>query len=290
MPATDPTLAPDPRGPQAVHLRPVEPGDYLPLRRYELDLTLGPRWRHRGSTPSPEAFAQSLWSGVLAQYLVHLDGTPEPLGLVTAYGVDLQSGTAWLAMARFPSSAHPAAFLVGARRFVDHLFATWPLRKLCAEVLAPNRAPFGTLLDRWFVDEGCHRGQAFLDGRYVDQHLVALWREQWAQATRGWSVVAQDGPEATHPSFEVFAAAVTEALGRHADDLDLDLPLVDQELDSLDWLVLADHLEQFGATEEAVLAALSRHLTLRSLHRWAVVEAAGAEGDRWGSGTVVLGG
>lgn len=287
MPPTDPAPR-DPTDPPAVHLRPVEPGDYLPLRRYELDLTLGPRWRHRGSTPSPEAFAQSLWSGVLAQYLVHLDGTPEPLGLVTAYGVDLQSGTAWLALARFPSSAHPAAFLVGARRFVDHLFATWPLRKLCAEVLAPNRAPFGALLDRWFVDEGCHRGQAFLDGRYVDQHLVALWREQWAQAAPGWSVADRSEPEG-HRSFAAFAAAVTEALARRADDLDPDLPLGDQDLDSLDWLVLADHLEQFGATEEAVLDALARHLTLRSLHRWAVVEAAGA-GERRGMAVVVPGG
>ena len=81
----------------SVHLRPVEPTDYAALRRFELDLTLGPRWRHRGATPSPEAFVQALWSGVLALYLVESSHRREPVGLVSAYGHDLQSGFAWLA-------------------------------------------------------------------------------------------------------------------------------------------------------------------------------------------------
>src|SRR4051795_5512553 len=85
----------------AVHLRPVEPGDYLPLRRFELDLTLGPRWRHRGATPSPEAFAQALWSGVLTQYLVVANADDHVVGLVGAYQADLRAGTCFIGFARF---------------------------------------------------------------------------------------------------------------------------------------------------------------------------------------------
>ena len=125
--STDPMLDPGGGEPE-VWLRPIERADYDPLCRYELSLTLGPRWRHRGTTPSPEALVQSLWSGVLVQYLVQTSLRPEPAGLVTCYGADLQSGTAWLAAARFDDHLHPAAFTAGASQFVDHLFATWPLR------------------------------------------------------------------------------------------------------------------------------------------------------------------
>ena len=251
-----------------VRLRPVEPGDYGPLRRLESDLTLGPRWRHRGATPSPEAFAQTLWSGVLAQYLVQSDVHPQPLGLVAAYGADLQSGTAWIAFARFPVDVHPALFVLGVRRFVDHLFATWPLRKLCAEVLDPNLAQFSSVIDRLFVQEGRHRDHAFVDGTYVDQHLFSLWREHWEAASATW------GAEADASSLARFLVGVNGALDRTPDELDPDAPLLDQVLDSLDWVVLADHLEQLGLDPDAVTDALLTYVTLRALHQWAVGELA----------------
>lgn len=263
-----------------VDLRPLESTDYGPLRRLELDLTLGPRWRHRGSTPSPEAFAQSLWQGVLAQFLVVRPGRPAPLGLVCAYGADLQSGTAWLAAARFPTEAHPATFGLGLRRFLQYLFDTWPLRKLYAEVLAPNLAPFERGATTLFREEGRLVDHAYLDGRYVDQHLLALQREAWEQGealrTTGLEVPGRSGLLSLHQLHLNLAAD----LARTPEDLDIDLPLADQGLDSLDWVLVADRLASAdaghgpGSTDaedlDDVIEVLGHHLTVRSLHRWLV--------------------
>lgn len=251
-----------------VWLRPIEPADYGPLRRYELSLTLGPRWRHRGTTPSPEAMVQSLWSGVLAQYLVQTSLRPEPVGLVTAYGADLQSGTVWVAGARFDDQLHPSAFVLGARRFIDHLFDTWPLRKLYAEVLEPNLAGVGRGAFDLFETEGVLREHAYVGGTYVHQHLLALRRATWetVRATRANLVGAGEQPGEV-PSLATFLAGIEHLLVREPGTLDPDLPLVDQGLDSLDWLVLADSLEHL-APAATLVDGLEQHVTARSLHRW----------------------
>lgn len=251
-----------------VWLRPIDPADYGPLRRFELSLTLGPRWRHRGTTPSPEAQVQSLWSGVLAQYLVQTSLRPEPVGLVTAYGADLQSGTVWVAAARFDDALHPSAFVVGARRFVDHLFDTWPLRKLYAEVLQPNLAGLGRAAFDLFEPEGRLRQHAYVSGTYVDQHLLALHRATW-EARRGIEGVALGTGERLDEvrSLTSFLARVEALLVRDPGSLEPDLPLLDQGLDSLDWLVLADALEPLAPTAELV-DGLEQHVTARALHRW----------------------
>lgn len=249
----------------SVHLRPVEPADYAALRRFELDLTLGPRWRHRGSTPSPEAFVQSLWNGALAVYLVQGGHRPDPLGLVTAYGQDLQSGFAWVAAARFDPDDHPAPFLLGLQAFTDHLFATWPLRKLYAEVLAPNLAPFASAAGSLFEEEGVLRDHAYVEGRYVDQHLLALTRERWLRARADWNGARGAGPSVR--SLDALVAELIVLLDRDGEPLDVDLPLADQGLDSLDWLVVADHLEQLAGDADLVTEVLLEHVTLRAVHR-----------------------
>mgnify|MGYP002390836065 FL=1 len=245
-------------------LRAVEPADYGPLRRFELDLTLGPRWRHRGATPSPEAFAAALWNGALAVYLVQGDHRPDPLGLVSAYGQDLQSGFAWVAAARFDPEDHPAPFLLGLRDFVDHLFATWPLRKLYAEVLAPNLEPFGSAVSLLVEQEGVLRDHAYLDGGFVDQHLLALTRRRWEERRHG--VI---GGVAAHevPTLDRLRRAVEDLLDRPAGSVDVDLPLADQAIDSLGWLLVADHLERYLADPDQVTDLVIDHVTLRSMHR-----------------------
>jgi len=149
------------------------------VRRAELAASLGARWRHRGATPSPEAFAHGLWAGVLAQYVVRSRTDGEPLGLACAYGADLQSGTCLVAFARFVPGEPSPAFVEAMVRFVDHLFASWPFRKLCAEVIAPNLSSFATVLEHVAVEEGRWRAQVRVDGTHEDVVLLALWRERW---------------------------------------------------------------------------------------------------------------
>lgn len=162
-----------------VRLRPPGHHDYELLRAAELSDALGPRWRHRGATPSPESFAQSLWAGVLAQHLVVDRRDGRPLGLVCAYGADLQSGTALVAFTRLDPADPGPRFGEGVFLFVDHLFTTWPFRKLCGESLAGNLDPFGSAVGSLLVEEGRWRSHVLVAGQHVDVVLLALWRDTW---------------------------------------------------------------------------------------------------------------
>ena len=270
MPAPRPDPATDAPPTGRVWLRPIEAADYGPLRRFELTVTLGPRWRHRGATPSPESFVSSLWGGVLAQFLVQAGHRPDPIGIVTSYGHDLQSGTAWVAAARFDPHDQPAPFVAGARQFLDYLFATWPFRKLYAEVLAPNLDAMGRGATDLFRTEGVLRDHAWVDGAYVDQHLLALTRADWeARPALGQ---ARSGGHEGIPSLDAFLAQVAQDLDRDLADLDPDHPVADLGLDSLDWLVLADHLDHLVGDADAALEAFGEAMTLRALHRWVTTE------------------
>ena len=122
-----------------VTLRPVRPADYDLIRAAELSDDLGVRWRHAGSTPSPEAFAHSLWAGVLAQFLVVGSADQRMLGLVSAYDPDLRSGTCSVGFARFVAGGEASPGLVeGVLLLADHLFSHWPFRKLYGETTEFN--------------------------------------------------------------------------------------------------------------------------------------------------------
>src|SRR5882724_4934050 len=55
---------------RTVYLRALTPNDYPHLHFAETSTELAPRWRFRGSTPSPEQWAQASVQSVLAQFLV----------------------------------------------------------------------------------------------------------------------------------------------------------------------------------------------------------------------------
>src|SRR5262245_13405527 len=92
-PVADDNMVPPPRGADAVpvlngrhvRLRAVQQSDYPFL----VELQSAPenliRWRYRGATLSPEQITQSLWQGVLAQFLVVRADTDQPVGLVVCY-------------------------------------------------------------------------------------------------------------------------------------------------------------------------------------------------------------
>ena len=173
-------------------LRPIRPVDYDAIRVAELSDDLGVRWRHRGATPSPEAFAHSLWAGVLVQYLVVANDDHRLLGVVSAYDVDLRSGTASLGFARFGGGDRSPGLVEGVILLADHLFSHWPLRKLYGETLEFNLPNLGGVLGPLLVEEGRLRAHAFAGGRYWDLVYLALYRETWDEH-RG-RLLPADGP------------------------------------------------------------------------------------------------
>ena len=162
-----------------ITLRPVRHVDYDAIRSAELSDELGVRWRHRGATPSPEAFAQALWAGVLVQYLVIDNDDHRLLGLVSAYNADLQSGTCHLGFARFDPTDHSPGVIEGVLLVADHLFSHWTFRKLYGETLEFNLANLGGVLGPLLTEEGRLREHAFAGGRYWDLVHLALYREVW---------------------------------------------------------------------------------------------------------------
>jgi len=175
-----------------ITLRPIRHADYDAIRLAELSDELGVRWRHRGATPSPEAFAQALWAGVLEQYLVVDNDDHGLVGLVTAYNADLQSGTCHMGFARFDRHDRSPGLVEGVLLVADHLFTHWTFRKLYGETLEFNLTNLGGVLGPLLTEEGRLRQHAYAGGRYWDLVHLALYRDVW-EAHR--SRLLPDGPD-----------------------------------------------------------------------------------------------
>lgn len=135
------------------------------------------RWRHRGTTPSWDAFAQGLWAGVQCQFIVEgRDG--KPLGLVSAYDTDHRSGHAWLAV--LMSEAAPAGLgILAAVRFLDYLFHTFAFRWVYMEALEFNYASFETGKQTLFTEIARLPEHEFHGGRYWDRIYTRVSRDEF---------------------------------------------------------------------------------------------------------------
>lgn len=121
-----------------VDLRPVLARDHELLYFWANDSLTTETWRYRGATPSPEAFARSLWDGVLAQYLVVSRKRPEPFGLVGLYNSNLASGYAYAYALSAPHALGSGLAVRGLLLLADIAFRRWPLR--CIYVETTSRA------------------------------------------------------------------------------------------------------------------------------------------------------
>lgn len=134
--------------------------------------------RH-GKGPNPRSFSADLWRGVLDQRLI-LDRTSDgPIGLVAARNADMRRGIAWLDVTLHPRVHGRGWPFEGVMLFVEHLFRSWPLRKLYAEVLAGDLDDVASGVGRLFVEEGRLVAHEYVDGGWSDLHVLALFRERW---------------------------------------------------------------------------------------------------------------
>jgi len=166
---------------RSTQLRPIGGADYEGLRRIELT-TLGASWRYRGATPSPEAFAANLWRGVLTQYMVVGRSDNRALGYVSAYNASLRHGHAYLAAARF-STGSSFRFLEGAALFIDHVFQSWPFRKLYLDVTEFTLPQFEGMIGNLCEIEGRFIDDVYYRGRTWDRLILALYRTRWDDVT-----------------------------------------------------------------------------------------------------------
>jgi RimJ/RimL family protein N-acetyltransferase len=170
-----------------VYLRPVTPQDYGFLHVAETSGELGPRWRFRGATPSPEQWAQTTWGSVLAQFLVVNKADNVPVGILAVHQANFQDGYAYLSAARFKPAEKTSAMMLGLAIFLQYVFSCWDFRKLYLEVPEYNYDQLASGVGRFFTLEGQLRDHSFLGGRYWDQMTLAIYRDTWIE--RGGAAV-----------------------------------------------------------------------------------------------------
>lgn len=175
--------APSMRGPYA-SLRGVGPEDYGALRALETGSEMATRWRLRGATPSPEQWVQSLWNGVLAQFIVTDTRTEQPVGLVAVYRPNFEAGYAYLAAGRFDVRRQSPVMIFGVAMFLEYVFSCWSFRKLYMDLPEFNYPQFQSGLGKFFVIEGRLREHSFTAGQYWDELTLALYRDHWQEHGR----------------------------------------------------------------------------------------------------------
>lgn len=170
-----------------VRLRPLLDDDLVPLYLASFDPATASAWRYRGRTLPPEEFVASLADGVRAQYVVELLDDGQAVGLVSAYDHHASGLHCKVAFVRFgprpPGSA--GAVIEGMLLFITHLFASFPYRKVYAEVPSYN---LGLYAPGFAQEEGVLRDYLFHEGEPADLHIVSFRRDQWEQvrAGTGW--------------------------------------------------------------------------------------------------------
>lgn len=167
---------PSREGPR-VRLRPCVPTDYA----YLFSLGSSPenciRWRHRGTTPSFEAFVQLLFEETLAMFVVELRGTARPIGMVQVYRANYRNGTVNGAVLCEHSDE---ALGVPAEAFAllcHYVFSVFPIRNIHLEIVEFNYERITSGAGRLFEVEGCLKENEYYGGRYWDTYFLTIKRE-----------------------------------------------------------------------------------------------------------------
>jgi acyl carrier protein len=137
-------------------------------------MSTGERW------PTGRAFGASEVPGtVLAEHLVVDARSAARIGVLAAYDADLRNGTAYL-MASFEPRVRGRGWpLEAIVLFVDHLFRTWPLRKVYAEAVGSAAKPIESGLGRLFVEEGRFVAHEYVHGKLCDLRVLSVFRAHW---------------------------------------------------------------------------------------------------------------
>ncbi len=156
------------------------------LYRLAIDEEIGWRWRFAGSVPRRDQFEQTLWAGVLTQFLVTDTLQGGLIGSAIAYNADLNHGYTFVAVGMVPEATGTGLGIEATDLFVGHLFGCYSLRKVYFEVPEYNLAQFESSLGWLLKEEGMLKNHTFYNGRYWDRAMLALYRDDYeALSPRG---------------------------------------------------------------------------------------------------------
>lgn len=105
--------------------------------------------------------------------------TEAPLGIVSLYNPNMESGVAFLSVAALPQASHTGLVMEGAGLFIDYCFRSWNLRKIMIDAVSVNLEQYGSIAIDLFEEEGRLKDAEYYDGRYWDRVFLTLNRSKW---------------------------------------------------------------------------------------------------------------
>jgi RimJ/RimL family protein N-acetyltransferase len=161
-----------------VRIRPLTPDRYAELHALEKEADRDGLWRFGGTPPDFDAYVPTLWANVAGQCgLFRPDG--QLVGMVMVYDLDLRNGTVWIATMAADEARGRGVALVATGQVITTLFRDWGLRRVCAEVMAPNLDQFASVLDRYGTEFGRLRADRPVGDELVDVVLFGIDRDVW---------------------------------------------------------------------------------------------------------------
>ena len=186
------SASPPPQEGRLIRLVILEPRHYDALYTISTSAETGFRWRHRGTTPSPERFVQSLWDGVLAQFVVERRDTGAVVGLVVAYDANPRHRYVSLALAATAEEIGHGRMMEAGALFVNWLFTMWDYHKIYAESIEFNYQSFASGAGKLFQIEGRLKEHEFYGGRRWDLLQLAIYRRDWMRTPQGLDLSLRD--------------------------------------------------------------------------------------------------
>lgn len=123
--------------------------------------------------------ASSVTRAVLLEHVVIALKSAARIGVISVHDADLREGTAFLELAFEPRVRGQGWPLEAVVLFIDHVFRTWQLRKLYAEVIGDVSDKIGSGVGRFFVEEGRFVAHEHVDGKLCDLRVLSFFREHW---------------------------------------------------------------------------------------------------------------
>lgn len=168
------------------NLRPVNDGDLDAMFRYVND----PEIMKYMGTSTPIAYrSEQEWIERMQKpnqddfvFAVEIKEEKIFLGTMGLHGIDLQNGVARTGALFGNKEYLGKGYGTDAKTvLLRWAFNTFPLRKVCSTVFGPNARSRRYLEKSGYKTEGVREKQQFIDGEYVDEHLVAIFREDFQE-------------------------------------------------------------------------------------------------------------
>jgi ribosomal-protein-alanine N-acetyltransferase len=126
-------------------------------------------------------------AGTYVCFVVVPEGIDAPIGLIQVRQLDSSWGTAEWGFAIGSAYWGSGYFAEAASEVVDFVFDRLDVHRLEARAAVPNGRGNGALAKLGAVREGLLRGSFLRNGRYQDQVLWSLLKEDWMQRKAVWS-------------------------------------------------------------------------------------------------------